>query len=145
MNIKQLITCFLICFSAVLHAQKDNKREQIKALKVSFLTTELNMSPDEAARFWPIYNAYDEKQYKIKHEKMRPIIRKMNDGIDKMSAQDAEYNLAKMEAADKELYNLKSKLVDDLKPVIGAAKILKLKKAEEDFKRKLLEQYKDKK
>lgn len=144
-NIKQLVTLLLLCLSGILHAQKDEKREQIKALKVSFLTTELSLTPDEAAKFWPIYNAYDEKQFKIKHEKIRPIISKMNDGIDKMSAKDAECNLAKMEGADRELYNLKAKLIDDLKPVIGPAKILKLKKAEEDFKRKLLEQYKDKK
>lgn len=146
MKIKNLLLLPVLLFTVVLQAQdKSEKHEQIKALKVSFFTTALDLTPDEAAKFWPIYNAYDEKQYKIRHEKMRPILKQMKgDGLDKMSAKEAEANLAKLEAADKELYNLKAKLIDELKPVIGPIKILKLKKAEEDFKQKLLEQFKKK-
>ncbi|MFP9114495.1 sensor of ECF-type sigma factor [Flavobacterium sp. RHBU_3] len=146
MKIKNLLLLSVLLFTIMLQAQdKKDKHEQIKALKVSFFTTALDLTPDEAAKFWPIYNAYDEKQFKIRHEKMRPILKQMkDDGLDKMSAKEAEANLAKLEAADKELYNLKAKLIDDLKPVIGPIKILKLKKAEEDFKQKLLEQFKKK-
>lgn len=144
---KLLLPLFLLLFSLTGYAQKDkDKHEQIKALKVSYFTTELSLTTDEAAKFWPIYNAFDEKQFKIRHDIMRPLIKKIDEvGLDKMSDKEAESYLNRLEAADKDLFNLKAKLSDDLKPVIGSAKILKLKKAEEDFKKKLLEQYKDKK
>jgi len=143
-KLKLLLPLFLL-FCLTSYAQKD-KHEQIKALKVSYFTTELNLSTDEAAKFWPIYNAFDEKQYKIRHDKMRPLIKKIDEvGFDKMSEKEASGYLDKLEAADKELLELKMKLADDLKSVIGSAKILKLKKAEEDFKKKLIEQFKDKK
>lgn len=139
----------LLLFCLTGHAQKEkekDKHEQIKALKVSFFTTELNLTTDEAEKFWPIYNAYDEKQYKIRHDKMRPLLLKIDQvGYDKISEKEAAGYLDKLEAAENELTELKLKLADDLKPAIGSAKILKLRKAEEDFKKKLIEQFKDKK
>ena len=49
-----------------------------------------------------------------------------------------------MESTEDELYQLKKKFVANLKGVISPIKILKLKKAEEGFNRKLLQQYRDK-
>jgi hypothetical protein len=33
-------------------------REKIKALKVAFITKELNLTSGEAEKFWPVYNEY---------------------------------------------------------------------------------------
>ena len=149
MKIKMLLPLLLL-FSVSLFAQGDKdkkeKREQIKALKVSFLTTELKLTADESEKFWPVYNAYEEKQYKIRHDKMRQIIKKIDEvGTDKMSDKDALSYLNQFEDADEELFNLRKKLVADLKPIIGSARILKLKKAEDDFNKKLLHKYKENK
>lgn len=146
----KLILSLLVACSLSMFAQgnrnKQEKREQIKALKVSFLTTELKLSSDESEKFWPVYNAYEEKQYKIRHDKMRPLIRKIDEvGIDKMSEKEALSYLDQLENADEELFNLRKKLVTDLKPIIGPARILKLKKAEDDFNKKLLHKYRGKK
>ncbi len=133
----------LLLFSYTVHSQGfKEKREQIKALKVSFITTELNLTSDEAAKFWPVYNAFEEKEFEIKHSKIRKLVKLLDEkGIDGMSDKDALTYLNQLQAADEELFLLKQKLVADLKPIIGAVKILKLKKAENDFDRKLLEKY----
>ncbi|WP_342748322.1 sensor of ECF-type sigma factor [Flavobacterium album] len=146
----KLILPLLLVFSLGAFAQdgKDKKEKwaQIKALKVSFLTTELKLTSEESEKFWPIYNAYEEKQFKIKHDKMRPLIKKIDEiGPDKMSEKDALSYLDQLEDADEELFNLRKKLVTDMKPLLGPARVLKLKKAEEDFNKKLLSKYKDKK
>ena len=47
---------FLIC-TLSLHAQ-DGEGSRIEALKIAYLTKKLNLSPQEAQRFWPIYNNY---------------------------------------------------------------------------------------
>lgn len=146
MNFRTILPLLVFFFTCNFYAQGDasSKKEQIKAMKVSFLTTELNLSSQEAEKFWPIYNAYDNKQFQIKHEKMKAFKSKMNDGaLDKMSQNDAANLLSKTEAADEELFLLRKKLSKNLRTILPAVKILKLKKAEDDFYRKLLQQYGD--
>ncbi len=122
------------------------KKEQIKALKVSFITTELNLTPDEAAKFWPLFNAFEDKQQEIRKQKLKGFLdRKDDNSIDKLSEKDAATMLAQMESTEDELYQLKKKFVANLKGILPATKILKLKKAEEEFSKKLLQQYRDKK
>jgi hypothetical protein len=49
-----------------------------------------------------------------------------------------------MESTEDELYQLRKKFIGNLKGVLTPIKIIKLKKAEEGFNRKLLKQYRDK-
>ena len=144
MKTKFLIALFLF-FSYNMHSQgHKEKREQIKALKVSFITTELNLTSDEAAKFWPVYNAFEEKEFEIKHNKIRKLVKQVGEkNIDNMSDKEALTYLEQFEAANEELFVLKKKLVADLKGIISPVKILKLKKAETDFDRKLLEKYRE--
>ena len=148
MKIKNILPLLLFLVSFSFYAQsekKDEIREKVKAYKVSFLTTELELSSTEAEKFWPIYNAYDDKQYELRHEKMKTYLRKLNDdNINSLSEKDAATLLSQIESTDKELYILREKFMSNLKKILSAKKILKLKKSEDDFNRKLLKQYKEK-
>ena len=122
------------------------KKEQVKSLKVAFITYELNLTPDEAAKFWPLYNTFEDKKQEIRKQKMKAFLdRKDDDSIDKLSEKEAATILSQMESTEDELYQLKKKIIANLKGVLPATKILKLKKAEEEFSKKLLQQYRDKK
>lgn len=149
MNIKKLFSLLCLLASMSFYAQGESmkeKKEQIKALKVSFITTELDLSTKEAEKFWPIYNTFDDQQFEIRHQKMRMYKSRMNDAtLNKMSERDASILLSQIEDSEEELFNLRNKFAKDLKEVISAVKIIKLKKAEEDFNRKLLQQYRSKK
>lgn len=120
------------------------KREQIKTLKVAFITDKLSLSSVEAEKFWPLYNAFDEKQNNLRQQKMRSYMDRMDSNIDNMSEKDASNFLSQIENAEDELYQSRKKFVTSLKTILPAVKILKLKKAEEDFNRTLLKQYRDK-
>jgi Spy/CpxP family protein refolding chaperone len=37
------------------------KKENIEAMKIAFITNKLELSPEEAQKFWPVYNQYNEK------------------------------------------------------------------------------------
>ena len=67
------------------------------------------------------------------------------DSLDKISDKEATAILAQIEVAEDELFQLKKKFITSLKGVISPLKILKLKKVEENFTKKLLELYRDKK
>ncbi|WP_163408164.1 sensor of ECF-type sigma factor [Flavobacterium ajazii] len=148
MKIKIILPILLFLVSFSFYAQNDKvdeKREKIKAFKVSFLTTELELTQAEAEKFWPIYNAFDDKQYELRHEKMKTYLRKLNDeNVNSLSEKEAATLLSQIESTDKELYFLKEKYMSNLRKVLSAKKILKLKKSEDDFNRKLLKQYKEK-
>jgi hypothetical protein len=144
MKIKQLLPLLLLVTLTAFAQGNQEKRDQIKALKISFITTQLNLSSDESTKFWPVYNAYEQKQYQIRHDKLRPLVKQLGNGaLDKMSEKEAQTYLDRFQDADEELFNLRKKLVADLKPIVGSVKLIKLKKVEDDFNRKMLEQFKD--
>jgi hypothetical protein len=61
-----------------------------------------------------------------------------------MSEKEASAFLNQMESTEEELFLLRKKFISTLKGILPATKIIKLKKSEEDFNRKLLQQYRDK-
>ncbi len=148
MKLKKLFPILLLLISFSFYGQGEKmreKKEQIKALKVAFLTTELKLTSNEAEKFWPVYNTFDDKQFELRHQKMRSFRSRMNDEtLDKMSEKEAIAFLNQMESTEEELFTLRKNFIATLKGIIPATKIIKLRKSEEDFNRKLLQQYRDK-
>jgi hypothetical protein len=140
-----LITLIALLISTLTFAQDGKLRNQIKASKVAFLTNELNLTTIEAEKFWPLYNTFEDKQREIKKEKIKGYRNRLDNSDDKLTEKEAAAALAQMEKTEDELYQLRKKFISDLKVILPVTKILKLKKADEDFNRKLLKQYKDKK
>jgi len=148
MTIKKLLPllAFFISFSFFAQGESmKDKKEQIKALKAAFFTTELDFTTNEAKRFWPIYNTFDDKQFELRHQKMKTYMRRMNDGsLDQITEKEANTFLAQIEDTEEELFLLRKTFMQNVKKILPAVKIVKLKKAEEDFNRKLLQQYRNK-
>jgi len=121
------------------------KKEKVKALKVAYLTNNLSLTTAEAEKFWPIYNAYDEKQFELRHEKMKMIKEKLDsESVDDLTDKQASAMITQIEGVEDELYQNRKKFMASLKTVLSPVKILKLKKAEDDFNKTLLRQYKNK-
>ncbi len=139
-----LIIIFLASIPLFAQSQMEEKKEQIRALKVGFITNELALTTDEAAKFWPIYNAYDDKQFEIRHQKMKAFKQRMDADLEKMNEKEASALLTQMENTEDELYQMRKKFIANLKGVLPSVKIIQLKKAEDDFNRKLLQQYRNK-
>lgn len=141
---KILIVMVLIVANFSFAQGFKEKKEKIKALKVAYITEKLNFTSEEAQKFWPIYNAFDEKQFEIRHNKMKAIIKKIEEGgMDNISEKEAQNLISQMENSEDELHNLKKKFMQDLQKVIPAKKIILLKKTEEEFNRKLLREFKE--
>ncbi len=144
MKLKKLFSILLLLGFCQSFAQFGNgeKRKKIKALKIAFITTELDLTPDEATKFWPIFNAFDDKQMEIRSQKMKQFLDKSEDGeLEKMSDKEALLLLTQIENSEDELYQNRKKFMSNLRGIISPIKILKLKKAEDNFSKKLLKQY----
>jgi hypothetical protein len=49
----------VVCASAQTDPPVENQKMQnIEALKIAFISRQLELTPDEAQRFWPVYNQY---------------------------------------------------------------------------------------
>lgn len=149
MTIKSLLAFILLITSTVSFSQNGRvlkqKKEQVKSIKVAYITNELNLTPEEATKFWPLYNEFEEKQNQIRREKLKAHLNRIDDAdFDNLSEKEATTLLAQMESSEDELHLLRKKFVANLKSVLPATKILKLKKAEDGFNKKLLQQIRDK-
>lgn len=144
MKTNKLVLALMLLISFSFYAQGP-KKEKVKALKVAYLTNNLSLTAAEAEKFWPLYNAYDEKQFELRHEKMKMIKEKLDSGsVDDLTDKQASVMISQIESVEDDLYQNRKKFMTSLKTVLSPVKILKLKKAEDDFNKTLLRQYKNK-
>jgi hypothetical protein len=147
MKLIKIVTSLLLFISFNFYAQGEKmkeKREQIKTMKIAFFTTELDLNVNEAEKFWPVYNAFEEKEYELKYLKMRSFIKRLRDVKEKLNEKEASILLSQIENNEEEIFELRKKFIGNLKAILPASKIIRLKKSEEDFNRKLLAQYRNK-
>jgi hypothetical protein len=115
-------------------------REKIEAQKVAYITTKLNLTTEEAQKFWPVYNEYQTKQ--------KDLMKGPDDKPSNLSREEMMV-LPEKEAArlaDEELLHAQ-KMLDlrkeyhaKFKSVLSSQKVLLLYEAEKDFRRELLHQ-----
>jgi hypothetical protein len=134
-----IITSFLLLISInSLSAQRfgDGERgERIKALWVAFITQELDLSPDESAKFWPIYNEYMDKERALNKSKNK--FGKLNP--DELSEAEIDRYFNENLSIEEQLIALKRTYYKKLKTAIPAKKIIQLPQAEREFKKKIIQ------
>ena len=147
---RKLVLVLFIISTAVI-AQKPNRgsqgknHEKIKALKTAHITNQLELTSAEAEKFWPIYNEYDAKLITLRKEEKGKFKGKLrNGGIDSLTDKEANEIIDKMLEMKAVKLEYRKELVSDLRRVISPKKIIKLQRAEDSFKRMLLERLKQK-
>ncbi len=123
----------LLSFSALAQDKRSERHEKIKALKVAFITEKLDLTKKEAQQFWPIYNAHDTNIMKIRQKRIRHN--------ESLTEEQAIVLLDQLTEAENNIHKERVKLITQLKQIIPAKKIILLKMAEEQFKRKMLDQF----
>jgi hypothetical protein len=129
---------FIISFSLLSFSQ--HNKDKIKTLKIAYITEKLDLTKKEAQQFWPIYNAFEEENYKLKSQAYED---RKNINFETLKEDEAILLLKKMRAFDAKRKTLKEHFIDDLSKIISAKKIILLDKVEDDFKHKMFEEYKN--
>jgi Spy/CpxP family protein refolding chaperone len=149
MSKKSFLLTFIVALfiSANMYSQKRGDRKKIKALKVSYITEKLNLTEQEATKFWPIYNKFEKERYHIYHEKNRTLKKKIEaaGGIDNITESQAKEFAKEMLASEKAEYEAHVRFQKNLSKVISYKKIVKLDAVERDFNRRLFRRYKNQK
>ncbi|PZF74212.1 Spy/CpxP family protein refolding chaperone [Taibaiella soli] len=138
-----LLIILIIAGFTASNAQPQKERfERIHAAKVSYITDKLNLTSEQAARFWPVYNQYDDAIRSLR----RSYFDKYGQPGQNKTLSEAESrkyiddNLNFQEAQ----LNLKRKYKDEFLKVLTPQQLAQLYQAERDFKGLLLQQLKDK-
>ena len=122
--------------------RQQEKNDNIESMKIAFLTTKLDLTPEEAQKFWPVYNQYSEKLQELRKKRRqdeREAKKNFEDLTDKEVEQAIDNDLAfrQKELDLQKEYNVKFKAVLPMK------KVSRLYAAEEQFKIVLLDKLKD--
>jgi hypothetical protein len=133
----------MLLFSVLSFAQNNRKIEKIKAIQVAFISNKLNLTPEEAQKFWPIFNQFSDKQFDLKFKRKMLLLKMNPQNATPVSDSEMSKLLADSENLEAEIQNNRSRLIKDLQGVISPQKIFMLKQLEEEFKKTLLKQFKN--
>ncbi len=140
---KYIIIIALFSMSTLLYAQK-KPRERIRTFKIAYITEQLNLTSTEAQQFWPIYNAHEEKKRALKkQERKKMIALQESTTIDQLNEKQTSDFIDSYLALEIQKTDAKSKMITALKTVISNQKIIRLLKAEAEFKRKLMQKLRE--
>lgn len=143
-TMKRKAICFVLLMSlsfSWIMAQNPNQ-ERLNAYKIAFFTKRLNLTSNEAERFWPLYNDFQDKKVSIQMQRIQTN-RKFNQESTTMSEAEmsaAGDKLVELEVAEAELA---VKFHKSLKEVLPPVKILRLYQAENQYKVQLLNELQD--
>ncbi len=116
-------------------------QERIKAAKVAYLTRELGLSPEEAEKFWPLYNQFEAKRGALK-ERMRDL---MEEGQRTSFSNDDKADKALDEMLDirEEELQLERNFRKSMNGILPARRLVVLHQAEREFQKELLRRLRD--
>jgi len=120
-----------------ISAQEDMPAERLYSYRVAFLTKRLNLTPDEAQRFWPVYNELQRKKNEIQKERTS-ILRKVVQNELNMSEKElaeAGDRLVSLELQDA---NLTAEYHKKFREILSPVKVVRLYEAESQYRLVLL-------
>jgi len=139
------LTCILLfVISPAISQDKSHEErvEKFKAEKVAFLTTNLDLSPAEAEKFWPIYNQMDKERWEA--QKAR---RQLEDKVTAAEATLSEKEVIQLTrdyaGSLKQEADLMSAFNEKLLKVLPPKKVLNLYKTENEFRMNMIKKYRD--
>jgi hypothetical protein len=106
-------------------------RQRIESQRIAFITQRVHLTPDEATKFWPVYNEYRDALKEMRDDFERPDLENISD-------EEATKVLDKHMQMEQKRLDLKKNLTARLKGILSPRKILLLHAAEMEFNRELL-------
>ena len=134
---------FLSFWSNTILAQQ-NKFDRIKALKTAYITNQVNLSSKQAEVFWPIYNRFESELYQLKVVKRRNLMIQIRNkgGINQLTESDASRLVHEYKNLNQAIFLKEQEKMEALEKVLNARELIKLYRAEETFKKELINKLK---
>ena len=133
-----LLMIFAGLCTIYISAQNPN-RERLNAYKIAFFTRRLNLTPQEAEKFWPVYNEFQDAKNKIQLERIE-INRNFN--MNELNMTEREMTEAGDRLVDLEVREagMVREFHNKIRDILPPVKVLRLYQAENQYKQQLLKE-----
>lgn len=138
---KSILTIVIALFSFYGFSQPSNKqqtkKDKIEQLKIAFITKELDLSIEEAEKFWPVYNDMNDALKKEKKAR-RAKGKELKANFETLSEDEVEKKAIAILDSEIAEAKLKKEHTENIAKIIGYKKIVQLLNIEQRFKKELL-------
>ncbi len=114
------------------------QKQQFKADKVAYITTQMNFTVEEAQKFWPIYNKYDEIFDRIADERYHNYDPKRCKNVSDLSDEVCTKMMENSLRLDQEELNARQQLYRELTKIFSPNKIMLYYHTEFLYRRKVM-------
>ena len=114
-------------------------REKLEAARVAFITTRLDLKPEQAQKFWPIYNVYNDSREK----NLRAMSELGRTRDVELTEAEAKNRISKKFEIQRKLIVEEEKFVKDLSEVITYNQIIRLDGLNREFARHIWQRRRD--
>ncbi len=140
-----ILGLILMASSLASYSQEPGQKEKLeryRSMKIAYFTENIELTPEEAEKFWPLYNAYDEKKNVLRKE-VRRRSRQFSKENEQMSEKEIEENLDRIIEIRRMETELDEEFHHALKEFLPPAKIMKLYITEVRFREYMLQQIRE--
>jgi hypothetical protein len=137
-----LTILLIISFSQVLGQNPD--REKLNAYKIAFFTKRMNLTSQEAEKFWPVYNELQDKKFRIQEER-HLLNRSFNQNKDVMADKELTEAGDRYIALEVQEASLSQEYHNRFKEILPPIKIIRMYQSENLYKLQLLNELQNRK
>jgi len=119
-----------------------NRWDKFRTEKIAFLTDRLDLSPEEAQKFWPVYNQMDKERAKINSERFE-LERQVREASESLQEKEIIELTRSFTKNMQQEGNLGSKYNDQFLKILPARKVLLLYKAEGEFRMYMFRKFRE--
>ena len=130
---------FLLIAVAAMAQQKGEpgkKREKVEQLRVAYLTKHLELTTEEAEKFWPVYNEFTDKLRESKKTKMK-LAKELKENVDNLKDSEIKTKTDAILSEEQKEVDLKREYNPKIAAVIGYKRTVKLVSLEREFRQEL--------
>ena len=130
-----VLALFSLARTAAFAHQEGDWQEKMRAERVAFLTTAMELTPAEAEKFWPVYNSM-EAERRASFGKVMRAYKALSDGVAAgKTDKELEVLVNDYTTANKNSHSIEAKYTPQLIKILSVSKVAKLFVAEEEFRR----------
>lgn len=116
--------------------QNKEAMEKIQSARIALISNRLGLTPEQAQKFWPIYNEYVQKRRDLQQDLMKDRQGvNMNDLTEEQSRKLMEQSMD----IKQRMLDLEKDYSGRLQKIITAQQMLELRQAEQEFRQMIIE------
>jgi len=130
-----ILLVFLLILGGNAFGQRQGQQidpERLQAARIAFITTRIDLKPEQAEKFWPIFNQFNEQR-----EATMRQIGALNKGANEVSEEEAKSRIQQRFQLEEKLIKDEKAFVTEASKVLSSKQILLLNNIARDFARQL--------